>query len=269
MGKKTRLLQHFYRNFLAKATLNNLICCLCVFCTLFCLSGCNPLERKNLPQDSSDFFEPSVQNEHSGTESNVQDAVYTDVSHQNSRVSCIYPVFYGESMQEINDDILASVKGFAENYYGKTYTDLQLELTYKIKRYDSNYLSLVFTGTGNVSTAAYPIDLFWTKNYDLQKKQIITLSALHTIDYKFAEALYVAVQEKFTSLAQQDSSFDAAVMWEIFQAYYPTVDALLSVLQKCDTDSTSCQSYITRKTIGVSLPVPHVGGDHVEAEVDL
>lgn len=203
----------------------------------------------------------------STADSAVKRKVYADTSHKNSQVSVAYPVFSGADMQEINADIYAFAKNFAELYYGQDYTDLQLELTFEVKRYDAEYLSIAFTGTGNVRTAAHPNNLFLTKNYDLQKKQPITLSALHTIDRAFADALYAAAEEKFTALARQDSSFDAETMWEIFQADYPTADALLPVLQKCDTDPTDCQSYITRNAIGVSLPVSHAGGDHIEVEV--
>lgn len=200
-------------------------------------------------------------------DSAVKREVYADNSHKNSQVSVAYPVFSGADMQKINADIYTFAKNFAELYYGQDYTDLQLELTFEVKRYDSEYLSIAFTGTGNVRTAAHPNNLFLTKNYDLQKKQAITLSALHTIDRAFADTLYTAVEEQFTALSRQDSSFDAETMWKIFQADYPTADALLSVLQKCDTDPTSCQSYITRNAIGVSLPVSHVGGDHIKVEV--
>lgn len=203
----------------------------------------------------------------STADSAVKHEVYADNSHKNSQVSVTYPVFSGADMQEINIDIYAFVKDFAELYYGQDYTDLQLELTFEVKRYDAEYLSIAFTGTGNIRTAAHANNLFLTKNYDLQKMEPITLSALHTIDRAFADALYAAAEEQFIALARQDSSFDAETMWEIFQADYPTADALLPVLQKCDTAPTSCQSYITRDAIGVSLPVSHVSGDHIEVEV--
>lgn len=237
------------------------LCCVVSAALLACLlCACGAKEQT----DSTNMNNISS---NSTADSAVKREVYADTSHKNSQVSVAYPVFSGADMQEINADIYAFAKDFAELYYGQDYTDLQLELIFEIKRYDSEYLSIAFTGTGNVLTAAHPNNLFLTKNYDLQKKQPITLSALHTIDRAFADALYTAAEEKFIALARQDSSFDAETMWEIFQADYPTADALLPVLQKCDTDPTSCQSYITRNAIGVSLPVSHAGGDHIEVEV--
>ena len=237
------------------------LCCIVLAALLACLlCACGAKEQT----DSTNMNNISS---NSTADSAVKREVYADTSHKNSQVSVAYPVFSGVDMQEINADIYAFAKDFAELYYGQDYTDLQLELTFEVKRYDAEYLSIAFTGTGNVRTAAHPNNLFLTKNYDLQKKQPITLSALHTIDRAFADALYTAAEEQFTALARQDSSFDAETMWEIFQADYPTADALLPVLQKCDTDPTSCQSYITRNAIGISLPVSHVGGDHIEVEV--
>lgn len=188
----------------------------------------------------------------------VRDEVYTDTSHANSQISITYPVFAAEGMQEINADILDFVTGFAEAYYGETFSDLQLELTYEIKRYDTEYLSIAFTGTGSVRTAAYPTSLFQTRTYDLQSGWAVKLSMLHPVDEAFAETLYAAVQESVSS-----------EIWEVFQADYPNADALLSALQSCDADSWSCQSYVTPQTVGVSIPVRHVGGDHIEAEIAL
>ena len=145
-------------------------------------------------------------------DSAVKREVYADNSHKNSQVSVTYPVFSGADMQKINADIYTFAKNFAELYYGQDYTDLQLELTFEVKRYDSEYLSIAFTGTGNVRTAAHPNNLFLTKNYDLQKKQAITLSALHTIDRAFADTLYTAVEEQFTALSRQDSHLFAGLL---------------------------------------------------------
>lgn len=145
-------------------------------------------------------------------DSAVKREVYADNSHKNSQVSVTYPVFSGADMQKINADIYTFAKNFAELYYGQDYTDLQLELTFEVKRYDSEYLSIAFTGTGNVRTAAHPNNLFLTKNYDLQKKQAITLSALHTIDRAFADTLYTAVEEQFTALSRRDSHLFAGLL---------------------------------------------------------
>lgn len=145
-------------------------------------------------------------------DSAVKREVYADNSHKNSQVSVTYPVFSGADMQKINADIYTFAKNFAELYYGQDYTDLQLELTFEVKRYDSEYLSIAFTGTGNVRTAAHPNNLFLTKNYDLQKKQAITLSALHTIDRAFADTLYTAVEEQFTALSRQASHLFAGFL---------------------------------------------------------
>ena len=161
-------------------------------CLLLCFCG---------TQGETDSTTPSSVT----ADSAVKREVYADNSHKKSQVSVTYPVFSGADMQKINADIYTFAKNFAELYYGQDYTDLQLELTFEVKRYDSEYLSIAFTGAGNVRTAAHTNNLFLTKNYDLQKKQAITLSALHTIDRAFANTLYTAVEEQFTALSRRDS----------------------------------------------------------------
>lgn len=226
---------------------------------LLCLSACASPEMPAAVEVTTSTVETTAaQSSDAATDFSVRREVYTDTSHTNSQISIAYPVFAAENMQEIHADILNFVTGFAAAYYGEAYSDLQLELTYEIKRYDTEYLSVAFTGTGNVSTAAYPTNLFQTRTYDLQSGQAVTLAELRPVDDAFAQALYAAAQQQISP-----------ELWEVFQADYPSADVLLSALQSCDTDSFSCQSYITPQAVGVSIPVRHVGGDHIEVEVAL
>ncbi len=234
--------------------------CFWAVAVLFCLSACTA-SVKTLPlETASAIVETTVTQSESAVSvfTTVYREVYTDTSHPNSNISIAYPVLAVEDMQKINTDILNYVTSFAETYYGQTYTDLQLTLEYEIKRYDSKYFSIAFTGTGNVRTAAYPTNLFQTRTYDLNSKQIVTLSDFCAMDNDFSKNLYTSAQNSMSS-----------EVWSVFQVDYPNADVLLLALQSCDTDTTACQSYITPQTVGVSIPIRHVGGDHVEVEIAL
>lgn len=174
-----------------------------------------------------------------------QNAVFEDKSHANSTVSIVYPVF--ENIQTVNDWIAEFASSYAEQEYGADYTDLELHLKYTVKRYDSKYISIIFEGTGNVYSAAHPNNIFVAKIYDLQNQKEITATDICTVDTKVAEQVYM--------------SFRSHALFSEFQTVYPDANALLEALQTKDS-----QIY---KSIGVSVPVPHAIGDHIETEVPI
>ncbi len=232
-----------------------------VFCILliFCFSGCGTFDRQK-KTESSNAGKVLTQGEVNSFDFSVRSEIYRDISHQNSQITITYPVFLQEDMQEINADIVSFAADFAKEKYGADYVDLHLDLSYEIKRYDSAYLSIVFEGVGNVDTAAYPNNLFVTKNYDLRQKKEITLFNLCTVNTKFAEKAYAA-------FLQELSFTENAELVQMFQAGYPDADALLRTLFSCDGTVEDCQSYMTPQSIGISVPIVHAGGDHVEAEI--
>lgn len=183
------------------------------------------------------------------TANDPQSAVFEDESHTNSTVSVTYPVF--ENMQMINGQIADFAASFASKTYDADYTDLELNLKYTVKRYDSKYISIVFEGMGNVRTAAYPNSIFVTKTYDLQTQKEVKPTEICKIDTHFAEEVYSAFCGNASLSAE-------------FQSVYPDTDALLTALQTEDT-----QIYFTDKSVGVSIPVPHAIGDHMETAIPI
>lgn len=233
------------------------VCCLCM---VIALSACGLTGNMPNAEEDTHTAETEIPN------TSVRRAVYTDDSHPNSRISIAYPVFLQSGMDEINVDIAEFAAGFAKETYGEDNSDLTLELDYEIKRYDKEYLSIVFEGSGNVYAAAYPNHLFLTKNYDMQSKEEITLADICTVDADLAEKVYAAIRQKVETDSYYGSESPSA---EIVQTIARNTDALLQELQTCDADLDGCQSYMTSQMIGISLPVIHALGDHFEVEIPL
>lgn len=178
-----------------------------------------------------------------------QSAVFEDKSHGNSTVSIAYPVF--DNMPTVNKWIADFAASYADTVYDADYTDLELNLKYTVKRQDSKYISIVFEGIGNVRTAAHPNSVFVAKTFDLENQKEVNPTDIRAIDTHFAEEVYAAFC-KDTSIAAE------------FQNTYPDTDTLLKALQTEDA-----QIYFTEKGVGVSVPVPHAIGDHMETEVPM
>lgn len=234
-----------------------LVCCLCM---VLALSACRLSDNMPNAEENTHTAETEI------PYTSVRREVYTDDAHPNSRISIAYPVFLQSGMEEINADIADFVSSFVTEEYGENISDLDLEINYEIKRYDAAYLSILFEGTGNVYTAAYPNNLFVTKNYDIQQTKEITLGDICTVDTVFAEKLYAAMQQKVEGDSYYGTETDSDA---IMQMICPDTAVLLRELLTCDMDLDGCQSYLTPQAIGISLPVPHALGDHVEVEISM
>lgn len=181
----------------------------------------------------------------------IREKVFQDSTHKSSEIRIQYPEFAQAEMQKINQDIHRFATEIPKQIYGENYSDLQLQINYEIKVFNDKYLSIVFSGFGE-SGAAYPKNIFLTRNYDLERETSVKLSELYTIDLYFAQTIY-------TSVAAQNGE-DVV---NVFEADYPNTDTVFQALLACDTNIESCQSYLTSTGIGICMPIRHIGGDYV------
>lgn len=208
--------------------------CICIF------GGCRKKQENNpLTSQKNEIYRQSL---------------FTDASHENSKVSVKYPEFTEEGMQKINGEIAAFANGLAEKLYDKDYKDLQLDIDFMVKRLDGKFLSIAFYGTGNVRTAAHPNNILVTQNFDLTGQKRVILSDIYNVDTDFMENVKQKMAEQYSADIVSQFSDE---------------EKLLSDLQKCDTEVYECQSYLTEHGVTVCLPVPHAIGDYIEVELEL
>lgn len=218
---------------------------------LVILSGCD-VSDKEQSQDS-------VQGNNGTTFlhiENISRKLYQDASRQNSNIQIFYPVFNSENMESVNQKVYDFVKKVATDIYGQDYTDLEITMDFDIKRYDENIVSIVYTGQGNVTMAAYPNSLFVSQNISIKEDRQITLSDVCMIDDAFVDTVKQAVSREYSG-----DRLNA------FLEYYDNESDLLKSLLACDMSSTECQSYYTESCIGLSIPVQHFNGDHLDVEI--
>ena len=230
-----------------------------LFCISIVLSICYFTSCIHLSNDNITIHEANdstAKNEQELFENEVKEILFVDKSHQNSVVSIAYPHFLQHDMQDINQNIVEFVSNIAVQIYGNSYEDLQLEMTYKITRYDSSYLSIVFEGLGDVATSAYPNNIYVTRTFELKTNSVVKLTDVFSLDLNFAQIVYNSVIEQCT----KDLS-------EVFKVEYKDTECLLNILESCDEfneNGVSCWSNFTELGIVISIPILHIGGDHLE-----
>lgn len=137
------------------------------------------------------------------------------------------------------------------------------ELDYQVTYNAPGLISVLFSGYRSPYGAAHPTYFLRTITLDTAKAQTVRLGDLVTIDEAFAEAVK---NGRYTLLHE-----------EMSQEYIDAVRSLiedmgaetwLERLRQTDDPAAEECSYLTETALGISIPVPHVLGGHIEILLD-
>ena len=186
---------------------------------------------------------------------NVKGYLVSKAVYSSGNISIKYPVVSGlGDVEETANNIIYTKVMLMAGYYIEPINPT-IELSYTIKKLDSNILSIVYEGYGSDEGLAYPINFFYTTNIDLNTGTALSLSDLAVVDDDFIVALKIAptlnnnnIPNYFNSLSDED---------------------ILYKLNNSDQQDAEVSSYICEDgTIGISVQVNHAMGDHLEYQVN-
>ena len=194
----------------------------------------------------------------------------TNTNHNKKRVMINYPqitnLVDNKKQGRINEILkLDALKVL--NFYEKADNELSLNINYDIKWQSKNLLSVQYSGLGYIKGGAYPNNLFYTTNIDMNKGIKLRLSDIVNVNEifveKFRNGKYIASTTEMKS--KLEVSFNYIV--ENF-----TSDNLIEYFNKADLlfdikNSSYTFSYLTQNSLGISIAVPHAIGDHAEFEI--
>lgn len=228
---------------------------ICLIVLIIVLGGCandekslstdNPIDSIHFAGDSgtTDLFE-------------FKKKVFVDSSHKNSNIKISYPQIISDTvdLNTVNKVIYEQIISFPNFIYGTDYTDLEVNIDYKVFLSDE-FISIAFNGWGNVKSAAYPTDHYFTINFSLDNYKRICLGDVYKVDTSFVNLFKTALLEQY----------DKEIV-EIFEADYNDEDIYKELLQ-CDQEGSFCYSCFLQDKIIISMPVRHIGGDHLEVSI--
>ncbi|MEK4472944.1 hypothetical protein NSQ91_06995 [Paenibacillus sp. FSL R7-0048] len=143
-----------------------------------------------------------------------------------------------------------------------------LEIGYRITFKSNELLSIQYSGSAFAEGAAYPLNVFYTSNIDLEKGVKVKLTDLLEINEAFVEAFK---QGNYKSYDKDLNLQEEGVIEDIWSGY--DAQDLLNYFKQSDEVSqineSGTFSYITQDSIGVSISVPHALGDHLEMEISF
>ncbi|MBU0647345.1 DUF4163 domain-containing protein, partial [Patescibacteria group bacterium] len=149
------------------------------------------------------------------------------------------------------------------DYYKNVDEEVSLDINYDIKWKGPNLLSIQYSGIANIKGAAYPNNMFYTTNIDINKGNKLKLTDIININEifvtKFKEGKYVAWDIELNSannLIKNDiNSYD-------FVKEFKYADTM------GEENTAYSFSYFTKDSLGISVGVPHAIGDHAEFEIE-
>ncbi|HEY5586524.1 MAG TPA: DUF4163 domain-containing protein [Ruminiclostridium sp.] len=195
-----------------------------------------------------------------GIKYQITKSTYTDKD-----IKIIYPQInnFGDKDKQktINEIIKADALAFLANYkYNVNSTEgLTFNLDYKIKYKGLDYLSIVYLGLASVKEIPYPTNQIYTSNIDLaNEKDLILVNVIDSFDENFGDKTRVGKYIHYrTDLNLEDNG-------DIKQVLNDYGNHQLMLILKPYT----AKFYLTNDSLGITLGVDHIMGDHVEIEMD-
>ncbi|ADO59044.1 hypothetical protein [Paenibacillus polymyxa] len=160
--------------------------------------------------------------------------------------------------QILKTDALEGLQNYADSNSG-----VHVEMDYEIKRQSERFLSVQYMGIRYVKDAAYPTHMFYTTNLDMKQASRIRLRDLVKVENPFIELIKSG---KNTAVQPEQQGLIGDF----------TKDDLIQLLANADVTKGSIAevemgsfSYFTNDSLGMSVPMAHMVGDHAEYEIRL
>ncbi|GKX28567.1 hypothetical protein SH1V18_10470 [Vallitalea longa] len=166
-------------------------------------------------------------------------------SYSNGDVNINYPMIENKDYTEINELIKKEALKVLDNYGENNISSLNID--YEISYINKKIISIKYTGIGNMKKAVYPNDFFYTTNIDMDNKTILKLADVVDADETFIENFR---NDNFRALKDQQRLLLKDLSDD-------------EIIEKLSTDNF----YISENSLGISVDVLHVLGDHAEYEI--
>lgn len=166
--------------------------------------------------------------------------------------------------RKINDLIYSEVTAYASQYDGGT-----LIVDFQVMLHTDNTLSILYNAEYNGE--AYPTELIFTTNIDLNNGEKMKLSDVAVVNEDFVEKFKRSPYLDGENPSSPNEEKKAAVL-DYLESIEVTelVDALKQGDQASMTDNPyGAFSYLQDDSVVVSIGVPHAIGDHAEFKVSL
>lgn len=190
-----------------------------------------------------------------------------NTSYNEKEVSINFPSVAGLNdtikQKKINEILKQEALVVFNDFYGGKADGLSLKINYKVTWQSKNLLSIQYYGHAFDKGAAYPLDLLYTVNLDMNNGSKLVLKDFVNVDKDF-----VNKYRNYKVADPDKNQMEAGAFKYILDTY--SVDDLIKYFNGADTsfkESAFTFSYLKKDALGISIEVPHAAGDHLEIEL--
>ncbi|MBU9706261.1 DUF4163 domain-containing protein [Paenibacillus sp. AK121] len=158
--------------------------------------------------------------------------------------------------QILKTEALGGLHDYADSNAG-----VHVEIDYEIKRQSERFLSVQYMGIRYVKDAAYPTHMFYTTNLDMKQASRIRLRDLVKVENPFIELIKSG---KITAVQPEQQGLIGDFTKDDLIQLLANADVTKGSLAEVEMESFS---YFTNDSLGMSVPMAHVVGDHAEYEI--
>ncbi|MBZ6443793.1 MAG UNVERIFIED_CONTAM: DUF4163 domain-containing protein [Paenibacillus polymyxa] len=158
--------------------------------------------------------------------------------------------------QILKTEALGGLHDYADSNFG-----VHVEIDYEIKRQSERFLSVQYKGIRYVKDAAYPTHMFYTTNLDMKQASRIRLRDLVKVEKPFIELIKSG---KITAVQPEQQGLIGDFTKDDLMQLLANADVTKGSLAEVEMESFS---YLTNDSLGMSVPMAHVVGDHAEYEI--
>lgn len=161
-----------------------------------------------------------------------------------------YPIFAHEKRDctAVNE----KVQNVIEEFVASWVPDAVMDVDFEVKFLNNHYASIVFTGFADGISAAHPVNIAFSLNFNMDQGKSITLSDFVSIDDDLVQTFRKELKEQ--------------TIPEIAGYYDSYSDEQLSDELK-NEDSTD--GYFTKDSVGILVTVPHAIGDYLDIVIPI
>ena len=134
------------------------------------------------------------------------------------------------------------------------YSECYIDVKYRVSLNTENLVSIVFDGIYNYRSAAHPTNLFFTLNINPKTAETVGFTDTYVLDDAVYE-LFTESALEYISKLTEDITVDPICTKDEF------IDGI--------KNQNEFYCYYTDKSVGISCPVPHALGDHLQGEIPL
>lgn len=172
----------------------------------------------------------------------------------------------GNEANPLDDkSFMGALKTTPEKNKTGDYTNIMVNVDYEITFYNSNFVSIIFSGTTNNKRSPYPKSYFKALTLDLKKCKEIKIADLYNINEDFIKIVKKEYDKQMREYLANNKDIDIEenMKFDHLSVFSDNEDTKGQMEYLKDTEG-----FLAENRLGIKIELPHVAGDNLKIYID-